>query len=157
MRSFYDVTVHYINQIGKIKAHLLAFNSLSGKTFYLNIKKKWTEKSSLKTYFYSTLLVHCFDKERRKDNKLTRCYVQSEEKKWSSQHVFTVSHSKKVKISQINSVGHYVLLNVFVDKKKWMSRMKFAFFQWKSVIWFSIWLWLDLGAFYVWLCIVFHK
>jgi hypothetical protein len=35
MRAFYAVTMHYINSMGQLKAHLLAFNSLSGKIFYL--------------------------------------------------------------------------------------------------------------------------
>lgn len=34
MRAFYAVTIHYIDQIGQLKAHLLAFNPLSGKSSY---------------------------------------------------------------------------------------------------------------------------
>jgi hypothetical protein len=35
MRAFYAVIMHYIDQAGQLKAHLLAFNPLSGKTSYL--------------------------------------------------------------------------------------------------------------------------
>ena len=35
MRAFYAVTMHYIDQMGQLKAHLLAFNPLSGKISYL--------------------------------------------------------------------------------------------------------------------------
>ena len=34
LRAFYAVTIHYIDQGGQLKAHLLAFNPLSGKTSY---------------------------------------------------------------------------------------------------------------------------
>jgi hypothetical protein len=35
MRAFYAVTMHYIDQVGQLKSHLLAFNPLSGKISHL--------------------------------------------------------------------------------------------------------------------------
>jgi hypothetical protein len=35
MRAFYAVTMHYVDPVGQLKAHLLAFNPFSGKISYL--------------------------------------------------------------------------------------------------------------------------
>lgn len=35
MRAFYAITMHYIDRMDQLKAHLLAFNPLSGEVYYL--------------------------------------------------------------------------------------------------------------------------
>ncbi|CAF5035215.1 unnamed protein product, partial [Rotaria socialis] len=48
VRAFYAITMHYVDQTGQLRAHLLAYNHISGKIAYLMKKirknEKWTKE-----------------------------------------------------------------------------------------------------------------
>ena len=46
--AFYAITMHYIDKIGRLRAHLLAFNNISGEIAYLmkinSRKRRWVKE-----------------------------------------------------------------------------------------------------------------